>query len=572
MLATALATALAGLAAAPAALAGAAAVDGTTVRFDAAGGEFNSVVVTRVSPTEYVVEDSVPITEGPGCDGDSSPNDDMARCTSGSAVTAVAVALGDRVDTGVLNQSVDVPGRIDGGDGGDFLRGGGGADLLVGGNGDDSFAGSALNDTYEGGPGADVYRQATGSGEDAGADVFNGGPGVDLASYSDFDEFDEPAFRADQPVRLSLDDVANDGEEGENDNLIDVEDAFGGSGDDTLTGNPESNTLLAGDGRDRVDGGPGIDSLSGGTDDDVVLGGDGADDIAGGSGDDGVEGGAGDDTLFGGSDQDGLAGGPGDDNLDGGAGADGIGGGDGVDTVDYALRTGEDEFTSGERVSVTLDGVADDGFAGESDNALGDVENVSTGGGADVVTGSAAVNGVLTGGGNDIIDTRDRVADNVICGAGFDTVRADGLDQVDVEGEDRCERVEVVGAQPAPPGQTPQPSPARVRPRSLVVTVSPGRDRRAPYRFVTRGRLSLPTGLSPATSCRGGRVSVQIKRGTKTLSTRRVSLRSNCTFSSAVQFARSRRVARGSLKVTARFLGNAVLQAIRAPSRTVRAG
>jgi len=570
-----LATTLAGLAGAPAALAGTAAVDGTTVRFDAAPGEFNTVTVTRLSETEYFVEDSRPIAEGPGCDGDDAPGDEAARCTSGSAFTAVSLALGDRADSGVLDDTVDVAGRLDGGDAGDVLRGGRAADLLIGGNGDDAFAGSAANDVYDGGNGADLYRQE-GLAEDAGADVFNGGPGVDTASYTDFDDLEGgSSFQADEPVFLSLDDVANDGEANEGDNLLDVEDAFGGTGDDILAGNPESNTLLGGDGRDRLDGGPGIDSLGGGGDNDAVLGGDGADDLLGGTGDDGVDGGAGDDTLFGGADQDGLTGGLGDDNLDGGAGADGLFGGEGVDTVDYAVRFGdEEELLTGERVAVTLDGVADDGFAGENDNAGPDVENVSTGSGADLVTGSAAVNGILTGAGNDIVDTRDRVADSVICGAGFDTVRADGLDTVDVEGEDRCERVEVVGAQPAPPGPVPgpAPSPARVRPRSVVVTVTPGRDRRAPYRFVTRGRLSLPSGLSPATSCQGGRVSVQIKRGTRTLSTRRVNLRSNCTFSTSVSFARARRLARGTLKVTARFLGNAVLLPRAAPSRTVRAG
>lgn len=571
--AAALAATVAGLAGAPAAFAGTAFVDGTTLRFDAAPAEVNSVRVTRTNQTEYTVEDrGARIVEGAGC---SRTSDNAVRCTAQSPFTGIVAFLGDRTDSGRLGAATDIPARIDGGDGIDLLGGGGGGDLLIGGGGDDRFVGSALNDTYDGGPGADFYFPRSVEG-DPGADLFNGGPGVDTASYASVDFDEETSFQTGPPVFLSLDDIANDGAAGEGDNLFDVEDAFGGGGDDVLTGNPESNTLLGGDGRDRIDGGPGIDSLSGGSEDDLVIGGDGSDDLTGGSGDDAVDGGTGDDNLLGGADQDGLGGGPGDDNLDGGSGSDGLSGGEGVDTVDYTLRRGSDEddeerVVVGSRVAVTLDGVADDGFSGERDNAGTDVENVSTGPGADLITGNAAVNGILTGAGNDIVDTRDQVADSVICGAGFDTVRADGLDQVDVEGEDRCERVEVVGAQPGPgPGRGPNAS--RVRPRSLVVTVSPGRDRRAPYRFVTRGRLALPTGLSPATSCQGGRVSVQIKRGTKTVSTRRVDLRTNCTFSSSVRFARSRRTARGTLKVTVRFLGNAVLERITARPRTVRAG
>ena len=43
------------------ALGATAAVSGTTLNYDAAAGEFNATLVTRVSPTEYTIEDQVPI-------------------------------------------------------------------------------------------------------------------------------------------------------------------------------------------------------------------------------------------------------------------------------------------------------------------------------------------------------------------------------------------------------------------------------------------------------------------------------------------------------------------------------
>lgn len=554
---------------APAAFAGTAFVEGTNLRFDAAPGEINGVVVTQIAPGEFRVSDQAPITPGPGCTGSDGDETNSVSCTS-DGFTAVFAGLGDRDDS-MSFSGVAAAATVDGGEGDDSLGGTTAGDFLIGAAGDDSFTGSLAPDRYDGGPGSDAYLQDE-SGPDEGGDVFVGGAGVDTASYSTFFD-DETGFTAAPPLAISLDDVPNDGRPGEGDNLVDVEDAIGGSGNDIIGGNPESNTLLGGSGNDLLDGGPGIDSVSGGSDNDRVIGGDGADDVIGDSGDDGLEGGPGDDNLFGGSGEDGVGGGSGDDNLDGGSGPDFMAGNEGVDTADYANRFGgdpDDEGFAGNRVVVSLDGVPDDGFAGEGDNATADIENVSTGSGADVVVGNASGNGILTGAGNDIISTRDQAADAVICGPGFDTVRADGLDQVDVEGEDRCERVEVSGAQGPPPDKP--GTPARVKPRSLVINVGPNRDRRAPYKFRTRGSVALPAGLAPATSCTGGRVRVTIKRGSKTISSRRVNLKTNCTFTSSVRFSRSRRQARGRLKVSAKFLGNAVLLPSGTKTRSVRAG
>ena len=82
-------------------------------------------------------------------------------------------------------------------------------------------------------------------------------------------------------------------------------------------------------------------------------------------------------------------------------------------------------------VTITLDGWADDGEAGEGDNARTDVENAVGGSGNDMISGSTAVNSLSGGAGNDQIASADGVSDHDACGAGDDTVSADSSDAVD---------------------------------------------------------------------------------------------------------------------------------------------
>ncbi|HEX8911357.1 MAG TPA: right-handed parallel beta-helix repeat-containing protein [Humisphaera sp.] len=146
--------------------------------------------------------------------------------------------------------------------------------------------------------------------------------------------------------------------------------------------------------------------------------------LNGGDGNDTLVGGGGSDTLKGGAGTDVLRGNAGDDRLDGGTGADDLWGGSGIDTVDYAARTAA--------VTVSLNGVADDGELYEKDNARGDVENVLGGSGNDTLTGSAAANVLLGNGGNDTLrggmgdDTLDggTGADKLYGEGGNDTLKA----------------------------------------------------------------------------------------------------------------------------------------------------
>lgn len=140
-----------------------------------------------------------------------------------------------------------------------------------------------------------------------------------------------------------------------------------------------------------VDGGPGDDRLSvdAGGPAATLLGGDGADELGGGTGDDTLDGGAGNDTLAGGWGRDTLRGGDGDDNLLGDGlkpFADVIDGGAGRDTI---VNDWVNDHTNAP-ISVTLDGAANDGLAGEGDNVT-NVESIQTNQPSTLVAGAEAV-------------------------------------------------------------------------------------------------------------------------------------------------------------------------------------
>ena len=134
-----------------------------------------------------------------------------------------------------------------------------------------------------------------------------------------------------------------------------------------------------------VNGDSGDDALAGGQGDDTITGGTGSNVLSGGDGDDTLTGGQGDDTLAGGMGGDTLTGGLGNDVFDEGdslSGTDTMAGGGGNDFLTYAARAAG--------VTVTMDGVFDDGEAGESDNVGADIEDAIGGNGDNVLVGSTS--------------------------------------------------------------------------------------------------------------------------------------------------------------------------------------
>ncbi|HWM10313.1 MAG TPA: calcium-binding protein [Solirubrobacteraceae bacterium] len=366
------------------------------------------------------------LTGGPGADtfNGGAGTDVADYSTRVSAVTVWIDALANDGAPGEADiVKTDVENAI-GGAGNDTMLGGALANVLWGGDGHDSIDGEAGNDTLDGGDGDDALA---------------GGAGTDIVTY---------AGRV-TPITVRLDGLAGDGGVGEDDTVrSDVETVVGGSGDDTLVGGALVDTLWGGPGADTLQGEAGNDVLNGEDGDDTLDGGAGGDTHAGGAGhdtadyeariasvtvdldgaaDDGetaeadnvrpdverVLGGSGDDTLTGNNAVNVLDGGAGNDLLDPGRGAgdQAIGGAD-TDTVTYGTRTAP--------VVADLDGLADDGEAGEIDAIGADVENLTGGSANDRLTGGTGGNVLNGGSGNDVLDGAAG-ADLLLGGAGTDT-------------------------------------------------------------------------------------------------------------------------------------------------------
>jgi len=202
----------------------------------------------------------------------------------------------------------------------------------------------------------------------------------------------------------------------------------GRGGDDTLkdTTDDAGRTLSGGAGNDKIEGYGGDDTLDGG---------DGNDEVNGNAGNDVVRGGAGDDVVNG-------------DNFKA-AGNDVIDGGPGFDQIDdWSIP----DASTHPQPAVSLDGVANDGRPGESDNVTNvekltfhvnatfigtdgaddaEVANVSEGasslsglGGNDVLKGADSPDAIDGGAGDDDLNGGNG-NDTITGGAGKDTIVGD---------------------------------------------------------------------------------------------------------------------------------------------------
>jgi Ca2+-binding RTX toxin-like protein len=344
---------------------------------DELGGGPDRDIVTYENRTANVNVD----LDGVADDGESGEGDN-----AGADIEEIFGGAGHDVLTGTDDPNVQ--NRLVGGPGNDTLTGLAGVDRMFGNDGQDTFLGGEGNDDFDG---------------DAGADVFNGGNGTDEVLYTE----------RTVGVTAKIDNVAKDGEPNENDDIrTDVEDISGGAGIDLLVGSSV---------RNRLDGGNGDDTLLGEGDDDVLFGSNGGDRLHGGAGNDDLNGNSGDDTLNGGANEDSLFGGSGNDVLAGGTGTFGSGndgpdflvGGPDTDTADYLDH-------GGLGVTVTIDGVDNDGAPGEKDHVFTDVENISGTVAKDVLTGNDQTDNSLFGGPGD--DTLSGLGgnDHLDCFTGID--------------------------------------------------------------------------------------------------------------------------------------------------------
>ncbi|MEV5407262.1 calcium-binding protein [Thermopolyspora sp. NPDC052614] len=242
LLASSAALIMTGAQAMPAAAAGAAFADvgtcsrvGVELRYTAAPGVDNDVLVRRVGP--FIV-----VSDGAGevVPGNCTNFGDDARVNAGG-IRRVRVLTLDGDDTVRITIGAAA-----------ILRGGAGEDELRGGPGDDDIRGGAGNDDLRGGAGVDQIR---GEGDN---DEIRGGDGDDDLLGGNGD-----------------DDVRGEGGNDEVAGNAGNDELFGGIGDDAINGGAGDDEMLGGPGNDQINGGQGTDTLNGGA---------GADDCNGGPG------------------------------------------------------------------------------------------------------------------------------------------------------------------------------------------------------------------------------------------------------------------------------------------------
>jgi Ca2+-binding RTX toxin-like protein len=465
-----------------------------------------NVRVVRLSSPFYPPDnDNDPITAA-GCSPDATFSPGIAFVCGG--VARVVAAAGDGRDA---VQVADFPGPISvsGGPGDDSLSGGAGSDALYGDEGADYVTGGAGHDVLHGGSGDDSLDGGSGS------DQLRGDAGFDGAVHT------TTVDRA--KVAITLDGVADDGVTGEQDDFgADIEDidAYG-----TFTG-------------------PGFDSPRA-IPSITVVGTAEANMITTDAGDDALSGGAGNDRLNSRE---------GNDTIDARDGyADRVGCGSGTDTV---LADTFDTFSDCENVQVaTVPSATEDApptiawTTPAPTKALraNDVNLLEAAASDD--RGIAAVR---------FLDD-----DRLVC---EDTTApySCGYQARDEDvGRNTLTLVAVDGA-----GQTASTQRAVAVSRFtpvLSLGVDPRRDRSGPYRFTARGRLVRPASANGACS---GTVTVTVRAGKRTVSTRRLRLSKRCTYSVDVRYGRSY----GRLRFSARFGGNAVFTPRNSPARAVRTG
>jgi Ca2+-binding RTX toxin-like protein len=220
-----------------------------------------AVVGTTLQVYGTPVGDTIVLTQAGGKVFVSGIANGFATSTF-SRVQVTAFAGNDRVDLSALA----IPSGVSGGDGNDTLIGSQAGDTLDGGNANDSLIGANGNDLLLGGSGHDNLNGNNGNDTldgGIGPDRLSGGAGIDTADY----------HTRTGALRLSIDNVTNDGEAGEADNLVvDLEVILGGAGNDSIVGGANAETIFGDGGDDTLRGGNGNDYLNGGPGKDRVFG------------------------------------------------------------------------------------------------------------------------------------------------------------------------------------------------------------------------------------------------------------------------------------------------------------
>ena len=177
-------------------------------------------------------------------------------------------------------------------------------------------------------------------------------------------------------------------------NGVVIENARGGTGDDTLIGNNAANLLVGANGHDFISGGGGHDRMVGGNGADQMFGANGNDDIDGNNGHDRMFGDNGNDTMDGGAGNDRMIGGNGNDRMSGSTGIDSMYGGNANDVMFGG--DGNDRMYGNDGVDRLYGGDGYDRLVGQN----GD-DRLIGGTGSDRFFGGAGMDVMIGGGGRD---------------------------------------------------------------------------------------------------------------------------------------------------------------------------
>ena len=261
--------------------------------------------------------------------------------------------------------------------------------VLIGGKGTNQMTGGSGNDQLR------VLTEVISTGSDA----VSGGSGFDQVGIDTESTIIASTYSRDG---IANDGVGCPGVSCEGDNIaLDIEGMSGSAGPETLIGSDQSDVLVGGGGKDMLKGLAGFDNLQ----------------CSGGR----------------------ALGGPQDDSILLNKGCVSASGGSGRDEASFA--------TAEQAVTVTIDGVRNDGYPGFMANVMTDVENLYGSNFADTMTGNDKRNQIIGTNGSDTLvggGGPDRLVgyqggdtlagglgdDNLLGGAGNDTL--DGGDGVDV--------------------------------------------------------------------------------------------------------------------------------------------
>jgi Ca2+-binding RTX toxin-like protein len=325
--------------------------------------------------------------------------DDVYRVRDQRAEVIEASGAGhDRVETTLVRYGL-----------GDNLE-----DLTFTGVGDFTGTGNTLDNFIVGGSGGDTLTGKDGNDILDGAggiDVMVGGRGDDIYVFEDAGDFaSEKAGDGHDIVEAGVLSCTLDANV--EDLFLIVDGDFTGNGNglaNIIAGRGGNDTLKGLGGNDALYGEEGNDTLNGGDADDLLLGNEGDDHLSGDAGNDELKGMEGDDSLNGAS---------GDDTLNGGYGDNSIDGGDGIDTVTYDDLTFDSYGMEVDLVSGTAT-VAPAYYGTDRHDTIVKVENVTGGGGDDILKGTSGKNVLIGGDYNDVLIGRGG-GDTFDGGAGYD--------------------------------------------------------------------------------------------------------------------------------------------------------